>query len=232
MVDQQRPPGWLPDPSGRYQFRWFNGQSFTGDVSVGGNRFVDPLPLVHISERRTRGMAVAGFVVALIAAMLAWLPFVFVVGGVAAIVAFVLSLLGLRAARRNAGYGRALAASGVAISVLAAGLTVAGFYFTRYAIRELDKIGELGEYQVAVDACRSSDGLTVFDGHITNLDDEQHGYYVAVEFLVRNEVTARRNLGPVQVSPGETANLHLAEFIESGPVECRVAEVSAGIAFP
>jgi hypothetical protein len=39
------PAGWFPDPLGRYEHRYFNGVTWTADVSVDGQRYVDPLPL-------------------------------------------------------------------------------------------------------------------------------------------------------------------------------------------
>lgn len=232
MVESQRPPGWLPDPTGRYQFRWFNGQTFTADVSMQGTRFVDPLPIASQRDQPSRGMAVAGFVVALVAALLSWLPFVFVAGGVACIVSFFVSLVGLRRSRVQAGYGRTLALAGVLISVLAAGLTVAGFYFTRYVIRELDKLGDLGAYEVVVDSCTSQDGLTILDGRLTNLDDARHHYYVDVEFVVDGVVVARRSLDVGPLDPEEQGELHAAEFIDDGPVECRFSNVYGLLGLP
>jgi hypothetical protein len=35
-------PGWYPDPSRRFELRYFNGQRWTGDVSTHGNRMIDP----------------------------------------------------------------------------------------------------------------------------------------------------------------------------------------------
>ena len=43
MTNQQYPAGWFPDPLGRYDHRWFNGTTWTSDVSLDGQRFVDPL---------------------------------------------------------------------------------------------------------------------------------------------------------------------------------------------
>jgi hypothetical protein len=36
-------PGWYPDPYRRYELRYFNGQRWTGDVSVQGRRMIDPV---------------------------------------------------------------------------------------------------------------------------------------------------------------------------------------------
>lgn len=37
--------GWFPDPTGRYEYRYHNGQRWTNDVSVDGVRYVDPTAL-------------------------------------------------------------------------------------------------------------------------------------------------------------------------------------------
>ena len=38
------PPGWFPDPSGRYQLRWWDGSAYTEHVSSGGVTGTDPPP--------------------------------------------------------------------------------------------------------------------------------------------------------------------------------------------
>ena len=35
-------PNWYPDPTGRFEYRFYNGQQWTADVSVNGHRSVDP----------------------------------------------------------------------------------------------------------------------------------------------------------------------------------------------
>jgi hypothetical protein len=35
--------GWFPDPTGRFEFRYHNGERWTNDVSVDGERYVDPV---------------------------------------------------------------------------------------------------------------------------------------------------------------------------------------------
>lgn len=37
------PPAWVPDPTGRYQYRWWNGYSFTNQVASGGISYTDPI---------------------------------------------------------------------------------------------------------------------------------------------------------------------------------------------
>lgn len=38
-------PGWVPDPTGRYQFRWWDGMAYTHHVSTDGVSTFDPLPV-------------------------------------------------------------------------------------------------------------------------------------------------------------------------------------------
>jgi uncharacterized membrane protein YhaH (DUF805 family) len=51
MSDNVVPPGnvtgaWYPDPSGRHQYRWWNGTSWTGAVADDGVTSNDPVPPV------------------------------------------------------------------------------------------------------------------------------------------------------------------------------------------
>lgn len=42
-------PGWLPDPSGRHQLRWFDGTRYTDQVADGGVQSTDPGPAVAVA---------------------------------------------------------------------------------------------------------------------------------------------------------------------------------------
>jgi uncharacterized protein YxjI len=39
----QAPPNWYPDPQGRHEYRWFDGNIWTDQVSSNGKQSVDPL---------------------------------------------------------------------------------------------------------------------------------------------------------------------------------------------
>lgn len=41
-MTQTHPPAWHPDPSGRYELRWYDGTQWTANVSVNGQQLVDP----------------------------------------------------------------------------------------------------------------------------------------------------------------------------------------------
>jgi uncharacterized protein DUF2510 len=43
QAQAQHPEGWLPDPTGRHQHRWWDGQQWTANVADGGTTGHDPL---------------------------------------------------------------------------------------------------------------------------------------------------------------------------------------------
>ena len=84
------PPGWYADPSGRFEYRFHNGSTWTADVSSGGQRFVDPLgrsptppasvlPRAH-DRRNATAWRSAVDVLGIVAISIAWMPFIVVVG--------------------------------------------------------------------------------------------------------------------------------------------------------
>ncbi len=116
---------WYPDPTKRFEFRYHNGQAWTGDVSVDGNRFLDPLPSARDTAVITRrefvgpdvrgpgprpdadgpqqrlepiGASLAAFVLGVASILVGWVPFLGVLAGIGAIVGLI---LGVRALRRD-----------------------------------------------------------------------------------------------------------------------------------
>jgi uncharacterized protein YxjI len=44
MSSPSTPPNWYPDPTGRFESRWFDGTNWTDQVSSGGQTQTDPMP--------------------------------------------------------------------------------------------------------------------------------------------------------------------------------------------
>lgn len=59
------PAGWLPDPTNRFEYRYFNGTAWTSDVASGGRQGFDPLTTPRAPRRRSTIVAfvVGGIVV-------------------------------------------------------------------------------------------------------------------------------------------------------------------------
>lgn len=43
QAEATQPAGWLPDPQGRFEYRWWDGQMWTANVSRGGQVYEDPV---------------------------------------------------------------------------------------------------------------------------------------------------------------------------------------------
>jgi hypothetical protein len=218
--------GWFPDPTGRYEFRFFNGVSWTADVSVHGQRYVDPLPAAAPGQKRAgRGFAVTSFIVATASVLAAWLPFFFVAGLVGAITALVFGILALRNARRNSGYGRGFAVAGVSLSAVALALCVIGFMFTRTVLHEIDRYDNPGPHSTQVSSCTTTSFGAEMHGTITNLDTTAHEYNISVAFTSSGGDTFE-NVHVTDVAPNATVEFSsTAAFLTTGSITCRVDAV-------
>jgi hypothetical protein len=121
---------WHPDPSGRHDFRWFNGREWTADVADDGRRGFDPdvSPDPAPTTAHGRAAALTSITLAVIALAISWMPFVVVLGVAAAFSAIVLGVIGMARLRPGAGSGRSLAIAGIACGV-------AGFWIWPSTVR-------------------------------------------------------------------------------------------------
>lgn len=187
-VDQQHPAGWFPDPLGRYDHRWFNGTTWTSDVAMNGERFVDPLGTSpggapghggHAAQPTGNGAATAALVCGLIAVAIAWIPLVVVAGFVLAVLAIVFGAKGLRQSR-DAGIGKGRAVTGLVTGVVALGLSIVGVVLTVDVFREVIDFVEPGPRFVDEVACTTDDREATVTGTLANLDDREREYVVFV----------------------------------------------------
>lgn len=236
MNSPNGPSGWHPDPYGRFEYRYHNGSQWTADVSVGGQRFVDPqwapgVPAV-LTQRmlpvntRSRAMAVASFVIGIGSVLAAWLPFIFVAGAVGAVLALVFGILGVRKAATQDGHGRGFAVTGIVLSVVAALLCIVGFMFTRAVIRELDAFNNPGPFQADVTRCEHIGAVVSMTATIRNLDTITHDYVAVVAFEVNGDEVWRSSVKVEQVAPDETASFDSKAFVAAGEkAVCKVVSV-------
>jgi hypothetical protein len=217
---------------GRFEYRYFNGVQWTPDVAINGQRYVDS-PIGQMGQqpraaRPSRAKAITSFVTALSAVAVGWLPFVFVLGVAAVVVAIVFGVLGLKAATRNDGHGRSFAIAGLALSPLAIAACVGGFFFTRAVVREFRDFIEPGPNELFVgQPCTLADGRATFNGTIHNLDDHEHDYRILVDFNdtragtdSRSDTVTVRNVGA-----GQTAPWSSSVSFDGTAVECEVTDV-------
>lgn len=248
------PSGWFPDPTRRYEYRYHNGSQWTADVAVNGQRYVDPAgPPVWSPEWAAaapggrspgRGTAVAAFVVGLISLLGAWIPFVFVVAAVGAVVALA---LGVSALRRQQAPGRGYAITGVVLGVCALLMCIPGFLLTRAVLREVGEFVKPGQHRVQITRCETevaaddslpaniqvlTPRLVTVQGTITNLEADTRTYSVMVEYTGSNGDTQADTVRVRDVPPGETAEFEANAFVVTGQgVDCAITDVFGPLPF-
>jgi len=232
-VSDVGPAGWFPDPYRRFELRYFNGQRWTGDVSQQGQHLVDAQgtsgwsPDQPAGPRRSRGLAIAAFITALCAAASGWIPLMFVISAVAAVVGFVLGLVAVGRARRQGGYGRDFAAWAIALSVAAVPICVAGFFFTRYILEQIDRYDDPGNYTITHGDCTATAGQVTFDGTITNEESGTRSYELTIVYTTGLAEVGRRYLDVDDVGPGATQSWTTTDAVNtvSTDVSCNVTDV-------
>lgn len=220
--------GWQPDPTGRHEFRYHNGSAWTADVSDGGQRFVDPL----IPTRQRNVPATVSLVFGAVSLALSPLPFVFVVGGLAAVSALVLGWVGLKRSRPT-GLGRSRAIAGLltgGTGLLAVGL---GVFLTVELSDAVDLYENPGEFEVGEVACTSDGSAWTAEGTIENRSDEQRSYLLTVEFVRSGTDNAqvRTRVEVNDVAAGTSATFEVRRQVQLDEVECRVTDVDGPAPF-
>ena len=183
------PPGWFPDPLGRYEHRYFNGTSWTSDVSVDGQRFVDPLGSHSgpAGDQSRNSSATASVVMGSIGLAIAFIPFVVIAGFVLAILAIVYGIRGLRRSRAG-GVGRGASIAGLTMGGLGLAASVVGVVLSVMVWNEVVAYAEPGPVSTEVTDCVIDGRRARVEGTITNLDDERREYTVFVKLEGRTEV--------------------------------------------
>jgi Protein of unknown function (DUF2510) len=225
------PAGWFPDPLGRYDHRYFNGSTWTPDVSTGGQRFVDPLGTGpnaphYRSTSTSNGAATAAVVMGSIALAIAWIPFVVVIGAVLAILAIVFGSIGLGRSSRTTGVGRKSSIAGLIMGSLGMVAVVVGAILTVAVFREVVRFIEPGEHEATVDACDLDGRQAEVTGSISNLDDERRAYTVFVEIADRTRVVSVD-----EIDPGDTATWSTVVTLSAALSECE-PEITVQGPFP
>ncbi len=241
MEPNPAPADWHPDPTGRFEFRYFNGERWTSDVSLHGQRYVDQAGpaapqqgwglAAPMTRPPSRGFAVASFVVGLASLVIGWAPFVFVLGAAGAITAIVFGFIALGRGRRQQATGRSFAIAGMALSVAALGVSVLGFFLTRSVMREFDQFLDIGPHTAQIDSCVTTDGLVTLDGSITNDDDVTHSYTIVVSYNADGDVLDTDEATVRSLAPGNTATFHTTAFVTGERVQCAIDAVNGPTPF-
>lgn len=234
------PAGWFPDPLGRYEFRWFNGTSWTGDVSVAGTRYLDPAPLAAPSQvvvgsaaGGSRAMSIIALIGGLIGALTAWMPFLVVVGGAGAITALVVGTIAVRAIRAGRATGRDAARAGLVLGAVGLCLVPVGVWLTARTMEEFEAFVEPGRQDAELTECAVSSARRVtFTGTIENLERDRRSYGISVQVFVDGSSQGTRRVEVDDVPAGATVTFEGSLLVDdAGEPTCEIFDVTGPFPF-
>jgi hypothetical protein len=241
--DSGAQPGWYADPLRRFESRYFNGTSWTADVSTGGDRFVDPLglelgPVVGpavgpaAGATTTNSPATAAMVSGIIAVTVAWLPFIVVLGVLAALLALVLGVVGARRAAIS-GVGRSRAVVGLVTGASALAVAAIGAALTFIVLDVYDDYLDPAANDVTIASCEVVGSRVSASVTLTNRSDDTAGFTVLVGFVRSGTDNAHRTsrVEIDDVDPGERREFDVARQVDLDEVDCIVLDVTGPLPF-
>ena len=229
------PAGWYADPYGRFDLRYHNGSAWTADVSVVGDRFVDPMgttPAAGDSAPNPR--ATASMVFGIVAICIGWFPYVAVAGVICAVLAIG---LGLSARRRGGGPGSTGSnRARVGITTGGVGLVVAmiGLAFTVVVVRAIDRYTDPEPNEAVVTSCiTDGEGTVTVAGELTNLGATDADFTVRVAVMRAGTDNVHRTVSIEldDVEPTATVAFETKVAVALADVDCAVHDVDGPLPF-
>lgn len=262
------PAGWHPDPEGRFEYRYYNGTAWTGDVAVGGRRYVDlpatqphdarsasPPPAapgshgpnaldapqagppVWSGTPRTSRRSTWAMIVGIVAASMAWLPVLFVVGIAGGIVAIALGAP--RCGRRQPSPGRGFARAGVVTGSAALALSAVGLWFTTEVFQAVDDYENPAAHEAEITRCdadgESGDGQATIEGIIRNTETgtSSASYTVRIEInrADSGRTIQRASVEVSGVAPGERQEFRAQRNVNTTDIDCTIVRVDGPLPY-
>jgi hypothetical protein len=244
--------GWYPDPTGRYEHRYHNGQDWTGDAADGGERVYDayppagrspatgvhpPVAAATPAERKpSNGLAISAMVLGIVGCAVALSIVFFPVAAILGALAIVFGAAGRRHSRElpNAA-GRRQSLTGIITGAAAILLAAAaGLLFATSVQHWLDDVAssEPGAFQVAQKSCAMDGSTAEYEGRITNQSGGRRSYRVRVRFTDAAGAAIGDDVVYVDtVRQGATAPLSARTEVDApggvttGAISCEVTDV-------
>lgn len=236
-------PGWYADPLRRFELRYYNGATWTADVATGGERFVDPLgtDVGQHSEKSTRSgatenaptsLATASMVLGIVAVAIAWIPFVVVIGAIAAVLALAFGVIAIRRSGPS-GAGRSRAVVGVITGgsgLLAAAL---GTVLTFVVLDVYDSYLNPPPHETVITSCEVVGSRAIATGRLEHLGDDTSDFSVLVGFVRPGTDNPHRTTRVTldDVEAGASAPFDAERQVELDDVDCIVIEVTGPLPF-
>ncbi len=212
--------GWYPDPAGDHEFRYHNGNNWTGDVATDGVRHVTEIPdlsMPRFPQRSDPRSGTVAMVFGIISMAIGWIPFVCFVavffGGVGVVVGF---------RRRRFESARGAATVGIVTGFVGILLSAVGIWLSVVLVQVVANFEDPGPHEVELTDCKEVDGATRATGEITNLDDRKRSYTILVALDEATSVEAVVS----DVPAGEHRVFSVDEDLRFAELDCSILEVN------
>ncbi len=235
--------GWYNDPAGRFEYRYHNGAMWTSDVASNGQRYVDPVapgggppipystPPGQVRSGNTNGIAVAALVCGIVSVALGWIPVLFAIGAVLAVLAIIFGIVGLRRARTS-GHRKGFAVTGLVTGSIGLLVAVGGLVFTIALFRAIDRYENPPESSISIESCGVDAGRAHVEGELRNDGDRSSRFTVHVEFRALPSGPSIERLVSVRSTPpGETTRFVADQRLDADEVECEITDVNGPLPF-
>jgi hypothetical protein len=203
----------------RFDYRYFDGSTWTADVATGGHRYRDPLQVAAPPVPRT--FAVASFVIGLVSLASATLPFISLAVPVSALLGCIFAIVALRRHRRGTGRGKGFAIWGLCISLAAAPTSAIGIATATPAFIRAVRLAVDGEPpSVTIPVCETRNGTPYAEVTVTNIDSSPSSYNVTVVFA-ESLGGADTTVGKVDISVDTIEPGGARRYRATAPVQLR-----------
>lgn len=161
------------------------------------------------------------------------MPYFFVVGGIASVMAVTFGTIALRHLAAD-GAGRGPATAGLITGGMGCVAAIGGLVFTIALSNALDAYENPGPTEVSITSCDEVEPTEwLAKGSITNLDEKPHDYQVEVLFTRTGTNNAQRSAS-VEVDslgPGETTTFEVQRSTTIADISCSIEAVNGPLPF-
>jgi hypothetical protein len=212
--------------------------SWTADVATAGQRYVDtaptpPLPPGHPPPGHNgNGIATAAVTCGIVSLALGWIPVVFALGLLLAVLAVVFGVVGLRRSRAIR-HGRGFAIAGLITGSLGVLVAMGGLLFTVVVYRAIERFENPAAHEAAIEQCTAVERRAVALGTLRNDSGSTADFTVVVEFRRPGSgvLVSSSRVRLDGVAPAASVPFEVSRQIAVDDIDCAIAEVTGPLPF-
>ena len=184
------------------------------------------------TENAPTSLATASMVLGIIAVAIAWVPFVVVIGAIAALLALLLGILAIRRSGPS-GAGRSRAVVGVITGGSGLFAAALGTVLTFVVLDVYDSYVNPPPHETVITSCEVVGSRAIATGHLENLGDDSSDFSVLVGFVRPGTDNPHRTTRVTldDVEAGASAPFDAERQVELDDVDCIVIEVTGPLPF-